>query len=256
MAKGTTIAGPPRDLGGKGSSAWRLLPAMLILAGLCIGYLMGWHHYLTLSYLAESRIALKAMVSANPVLAPLCFAAIYTLAVALSFPVTSVLTIVAGFLFGWLFGAALALVSATVGATLLFLAARSAFGDFLKRRAGGVASRLADGFRRDAFGYLLVLRLAPFIPFVLVNIAPALFNVSLRIFVAATVLGIIPGVLAYSWLGKGIDSVLVAAKAAGKKIDVSDLVTPEISLAFVALALVAALATIVRKVWASRPPHS
>ena len=52
--------------------------------------------------------------------------------------------------------------------------------------------------------------------------------------------------------GQGVDSVLVAAETAGRDATVSDLVTPEITIAFVALALVAALATIVRKVWAPR----
>jgi uncharacterized membrane protein YdjX (TVP38/TMEM64 family) len=156
------------------------------------------------------------------------------------------------FLFGWLLGGTLALIGATIGSALLFLAARSAFGHFLRDRVGGFSARLADGFRQDAFVYLLVLRLAPFIPFVLVNIAPALFGVKLRTFIGATAIGIIPAVFAYAWLGQGLDSVLVAASDAGRAVAVSDLVTPEITIAFAALALVAILAAIVRKVWASR----
>ncbi len=136
---------------------------------------------------------------------------------ALSFPAASVLTIFAGFLFGWLPGAGLAVVGATTGASILFLAARTAFGGFLRDRAGGLAARFSKGFEKDAFAYLLVLRLAPFVPFFVVNIAPALCGVRPKVFVAATVIGILPGALAYSWLGQGLDSVLLAAKAAGRR---------------------------------------
>ncbi len=228
---------------------WRFMPLLLIVAGLALGYAMGWHRYLTLDFLADSRLALKAFVSANQVAAPLGFTLLYAIAVGFSFPAASVLTIFSGFLFGWLFGGVLAIIGATAGATVLFLAARTAFGGFLKARAGGAAARLSQGFERDAFSYLLVLRIAPFIPFFVVNIAPAVFNVRLRTFVVATLIGILPGAFAYAWLGQGVDSVLVAAQHAGRQVAVGDLVTPEITIAFAALALVAALAAVVRKFW-------
>ena len=175
--------------------------------------------------------------------------AVYAAAVAFSFPAASVLTIFGGFLFGWALGAALAVVAATVGATALFSAARTAFGEGLKERLSGISAKLADGFEHDAFAFLLVLRLAPFIPFVAVNIAPALFNVRLKTFVAATAIGIVPGAIAYAWLGEGLDSVLAAAAAAGRHVKVKDLVTPEITVAFALLSLVALVAAIVKRRW-------
>ncbi len=197
-------------------------------------------------------MALEAFVARHPVVAPLGFLVVYVLTVAFSIPVSSVLTIAGGFLFGWLLGGLLSLIASTVGATGVFMAARSAFGHFLRDRAGGFSARLAKGFRDDAFAYLLVLRLAPFIPFALVNIAPALFDVKPRSFVVATAIGIVPIVFAFAWLGHGVESVLAAASKAGRHVTVSELITPEITVAFAALALVAALAAIVRKVSASR----
>ena len=235
-----------------GRKAWRFAPLAVILAGLALAYAMGWQDYFSLEFLGESRLALKRLVAANPVLAPAAFVILYAVAVAFSFPAASILTIFSGFLFGWLAGGVYAVIAATFGATALFLAARSAFGGFLRDKVGGFAARLADGFERDAFGYLLVLRLAPFIPFLVVNIAPALFDVRLRTFFLATLIGIIPGAFAYAWLGQGVDSVLIAARSAGRDVGVSDLVTPEITAAFVVLALVAALSLIVRRVWGSR----
>src|SRR4029077_18693723 len=109
--------------------------------------------------------------------------------------------------------------------------------------------RFAKGFEEDAFAFLLVLRLAPFIPFFVVNVAPAFFHVRLRTFVPATAIGIVPGDFAYAWLGQGVGSVLDAAKAAGRNATAKDLVTPEITFAFAALALVALVAAVVRKRW-------
>lgn len=238
-------AAPPR-------TAWRFAPLAIIGAGLATAYAMGWQDYLSLEFLGDSRQALRSFVAANPVLAPAGFVACYALAVAISFPAPSLLAIFSGFLFGWLAGGLYAVIAATAGATALFLAARTAFGGFLRDRAGGRAAKLAQDFEKDAFGYLLVLRIAPFIPFVLVNIAPAFFNVRLRTFLAATLIGILPGAFSYAWLGQGLDSVLAAAGRAGRDIAVSDLVTPEITIAFVALALVAALSLIVRRMWGSR----
>jgi uncharacterized membrane protein YdjX (TVP38/TMEM64 family) len=217
-----------------------------------MGYAMGWHEYLSLSVLAGSRDFLKSFVAEHLLLSAVAFLLVYIVAVAFSFPVASVLTIFGGFLFGWLMAAALVSVAATAGATLLFLAARSACADFLRCKIGGFAGRLADGFEKNAFSYLLVLRLAPFVPFFVVNIAPAFFNVSTRTFVSATFLGILPGVAAYSYLGQGVDSVIVAAMAAGREATVKDLVTPEITLALVALTFVALFAAVVRKLYAGK----
>lgn len=217
----------------------RFAPMAIIVAGLSIGYALGWQRYLSLDYLAESREMLHVFVEANYAASLAGFTVIYALAVAFSFPAASILTIFGGLLFGWLVAGTAVAFAATVGASALFLAARSAFGDFLKRRVGGLGARLADGFERDAFGYLLVLRLVPFFPFWVVNIAPALFGVRLKTYVAATFLGILPGCFAYAWLGQGVESVLVAAANAGESVSVRDLVTPEITIAFAALAAVA-----------------
>ncbi len=229
----------------------RYAPVLAIAAGLLLGYAFGLHHYLSLDYLAQQRDGMRTLVAEAPIAAPLIFAVLYALAVAFSFPAASILTIFSGFLFGWCLGGVVAICAATTGATLLFLAARTAFGGFLRRRVGSWGARLAEGFRANAFGYLLVLRLAPFIPFVAVNIAPALFDVRLRTFVAATLLGIMPAAFAYAWLGEGVDSVLVAAKASGRNVGLADLVTPELTIAFGALAAVAAVAALVKRRWSA-----
>lgn len=229
-----------------GPATWRrYLPLAVILAGLAAAYAFGLQDYLSLTVLAEQREALKSFVADHRIASILGYFVLYALAVAFAFPAASILTIFAGFVFGWFIAGILTVFAATTGAAAIFLAARSAFGDVLRKRAGPFAAKLADGFAEDAFGYLLVLRLAPVFPFFIINIAPAFFDIKLRTYVAATFLGIIPGTFAYTWLGQGLDSVIVAA--AGREISISDLVTPEITIAFAGLAIVAAIPTLIRK---------
>lgn len=232
----------------KPRSGWmRLAPLLVIAAGLGLGYAFGLHEYLSLRYLTESREALKSYVAGNLAISAAAFLAVYILAVAFSFPAASVLTIFGGFLFGWKLGGPLVVIGATCGACIVFLATRSAIGDFFRRKIGGIAAGLAEGFRKDAFSYLLVLRLAPVFPFFVINIASALFDIPLRTFAIATAIGIIPGTLAYAYLGEGVGSVLDAAQRAGTEARISDLVTPQITIAFLALAAVAAIPLIVKK---------
>ena len=237
---------------GTGGARWqRYLPLGVVALGLALSYYFGLQDYLSLSVLAEKRDALNALVAENRLWAALTYVLVYILAVAFSLPAASLLTVFGGFLFGWLVGGALTAVAATIGATIIFLAARTAFGDVLRKKAGPFLSRLADGFDENAFGYLFVLRLAPVLPFFILNIAPAFFDVRLRTYVLATFFGILPGTFAYSWLGQGLDSVLVSAAAAGREVSIGDLVTPQITLAFAGLALVAAIPTVIRK-WRKR----
>lgn len=232
-------------------SFWRFVPIGIILAGLALAYALGWHDRLSLSAIGDGRAVLKQLVADNPLLAPAVFVLVYVIVV--SFPAAAVLTVVSGFLFGWLAGALYAIVAATVAGSVLFLAARTAFGGLLKIRAGTMAG-IARAFEEDAFFYVLTMRIAPFIPFFVVSITPAFFNVRFKTFLAATSIGILPGAFAYAWLGHGLDSVIAVAEASGRDVAILDLVTPEISFALLALTLVAVLATIVRKIRGTQTP--
>ena len=63
-----------------------------------------------------------------------------------------------------------------------------------------------------------------------------------------TITSVLPGTFAYAYLGQGVDSVLVAAQASGREAQISDLVTPEITLAFFALAFVALIPTVIKQI--------
>src|SRR5204863_6899077 len=124
------------------------------------------------------------------------------------------MTIAGGILFGVAVGGIATVISATIGATIIFLIAKSACGENLVRRAGPLACKLADGFKADAFNYLLFLRLVPAFPFFLVNLVPALAGVKLATFIAATAIGVLPAAFAFAFFGSGLDSVLAAQEVA------------------------------------------
>src|SRR5712691_7409561 len=180
----------------------RLLPLAAIAALLIIVYAMGWHRELSLETLIRHRAAIDGFIAAHKLVAVLAYIGLYIAVAALSIPAGAWLTITGGFLFGTIVGALATIVGATVGATILFLIAQSAAGEYLARRAGARVAKFAAGFRADAFNYLLFLRLVP-----------ALLGVRLRTFVAATALGIIPATFIFAFFGAGLDSVIAAHEA-------------------------------------------
>ncbi|MDP2332345.1 MAG: VTT domain-containing protein [Reyranella sp.] len=179
----------------------RLLPVVILLLGLALFLLFGLERYFSFEMLSRHHAELTAWVAGHVALAAFIFVLFYALAVAFSLPIAVVITPVGGFLFGVWLGAVLSVIGATLGSVALFLAARTAFYDLFRARAGAALARLEEGFRRDSFNYLLFLRLVPVFPFWLVNIVPALLGVKLGPYALATVIGIIPGAVVYASVG-------------------------------------------------------
>ena len=143
----------------------------------------------------------------------------------------------AGFRFGAVSGTIYGIGGATVGATGLFLAARTALGEPLRARAGPSLHRLEQGFRKNALSYLLFLRLIPLFPFWLVNLVPAFLGVPLRTYVIGTAIGIIPGCFVYASVGNGLGAVFDA----GETPDLGIIFKPDILIPIVGLAILALL---------------
>lgn len=240
----------------------RHLPLVLIALCMAIAFHQGWHRLLSLETLAARRELLAGFVDAHFLVSLGAYFLLYVLIVALSVPGASVMTLAGGLLFGWALGGAVTVVAATIGAVVIFLIARSSLGAGLAGRAGGVAGKMAAGFRDDALGYMLFLRLVPVFPFWLVNLAPALLGVPLGIYALGTCLGIIPGTLAFTFVGAGLDSVLDAQMAARRAclqrpdasaadcpftFDLSGIITPELLVALVLLGVAALIPALVKR---------
>lgn len=221
----------------------RLLPLIVLAAGLAAFFALGLHKYLTLDTLRDNRQALAGWVADNWLLAALAYVGAYIAIVAFSLPAALVATLTGGFLFGTVFGGLLTVVGATIGATLLFLAARTALGDMLRAKAGPKLRKLEEGFGENAFSYMLVLRLVPLFPFFLVNLAPAFLGVPLRTYVVATFLGILPGTFVYASLGNGLGAIFEA----GRDPDLGLIFQPQVIGPILALALLALVPVVYRR---------
>ena len=244
----------------------RLVPLAAVVVLAAAAYYLFGRDELTLAALVRHRMQIDGFVTGHFVLAVIAFVAIYIVAVALSLPGASFLTVSGGLLFGLVVGASASVIGATLGATLIFLLARTALGEPLLRRAGPRAAKLAQGFREDAFSYLLFLRLVPAFPFFLVNLVPALAGVGVIPFISATALGIIPGSVVYTFAGTGLDSVITAQKsafdactAAGTanchmNFDAAGILTPRLIGALVALGILALVPAVVRH-WRKPAPN-
>jgi len=242
----------------------RWLPLIAVVAVGAMIWATGWHRELSLENLVRYRTALDDFVTNHGAGAVLTFIGVYIVVAALSIPGGAlVLTISGGILFGTLIGWVASVAGATIGGTIIFLVARTAFGEHLFRRAGPLAARLAAGFREDAFNYLLFLRLVPF-PFFLINLVAALMGVRLGTFLVATVIGILPAGFALTFLGAGIDSAVMAQEAAYRAclaagrtdcvldFDAKAAVTPELIGALVALGFAALIPIAVKRLRARR----
>ncbi len=226
----------------------RILPLALLAVGLIAFFAFGLHNYLSFDKLHQHRETLVEFVAAHGVLAVILYLLCYATVIAFSLPGGAIMTITGGFLFGPLAGTVYTILAATVGASVLFLAARTALGDLLRAKAGPAVRKMEAGFRENALSYLLFLRLIPVFPFWLVNLVPALLGVPFRVYLIGTFFGIIPGCFVYSSVGNGLGTVF----AAGGRPDINLIFTPEILLPIIGLALLALIPVAYKKFFPKR----
>lgn len=225
----------------RGSSARRLLPlGILVVAGIVLVAYVGGPQQI-LAKLGANREWLNGLVQSHPVATALAYVTTYICLMLLLWIPPWVCTVVGGFLFGIWLGVPLALFSACSGAAAVFMLARLGLGG-LTERAGPFVHRLEDGFRKDAFNYLLVLRLIPVVPYIVVNLVPAVIGVPLRTFVLATVIGIAPSTVIYASIGDALGGLAQGEIALGPGL----LWQPRFALPLIGLALLALLPMLYR----------
>ncbi|HEY1799059.1 MAG TPA: VTT domain-containing protein [Stellaceae bacterium] len=224
----------------------RLAPLACLLGGGLLLLALGAHRYLNFAALAANHDWACALVDRAPVLAALAFVAAYSGLVALSVPGAALLTMASGFLFGTYLGTTYAVVSATLGATIVFGAARTGLAG-LAGKVGPQMRRIEAGFRQNALSYLLVLRLVPVVPFWLVNLVAGASGMRLSSYLGATFVGMIPAAFVYASLGSGLGNLA----SEGRPPDLHILFRPGILLPILGLAALA-LVPVVYRHWRAR----
>ena len=224
---------------------------VIFLAAIAAFFGFGLHKYLTFEQLRLHRGALMAYVATMPVKAILLFVLAYAVATALSLPGGIILTLTGGFLFGIWEGTVAVIIGATLGASMLFLAARSLFADALRTKAGPWLVKMEAGFKNDALSYLLVLRLIPGFPFFVVNLVPAFLGVPLRTFVIATFFGIIPGTFVFASIGAGLGSIFDSMQ----EFSLKGALTPQVITALVGLAVLSLIPVAYKRIKVRNRTH-
>jgi uncharacterized membrane protein YdjX (TVP38/TMEM64 family) len=228
---------PPRR------AAWRRWwPLAAIAIGIVLVFAFDIDRFASFQHLKAHHQRLAALVAAHYVQAILGYFVLYVLFVALSLPGAIWLTVAGGFLFGIAVGAILAVLAATTGASLLFLATKTSLGAYLHEHAGPWLGKVERGFADNQWSYLLMMRLFPVIPFFIANLVPAFLGVRLPIFIATTLIGIIPATIIFTTIGAGLGSVLERST----DLSLHSLLTPQVEGALIGLALLAAVPVAVK----------
>ncbi len=226
----------------------RLLPVGILAMGLGLFFALGLQNYVNFEVLRENRQLLVDWVEHSGWIAGVVFLVLYAIVIAFSLPAGGLMTLTAGFLFGTFFATFYVVIGATLGASTLFLAARTALGDSLKRKLGPSFEKIQDGFNEDAFSYMMFLRLVPAFPFFVVNLAPAFMGIRFQTYFVTTLIGIIPGTFVIASIGNGLGSVFDA----GETPNLSLFSKPDILIPLVGLAVLALVPIVVRRMRARK----
>jgi len=221
------------------SGKMKYFPLVTILVVAVVGAFT-LHDYLSFEALRDNRDSLIAFRDNNYLLTVLLFVAAYTTVVTFSLPGAAIASITGGFLFATFPGSLFNIVAATMGATLIFLAARWGMGERLAAKmeaSEGAVKKIKDGIDENQWSMLFLIRLVPAVPFFVANLVPAMVGVPLHRFVISTFLGIIPGGVVYTSVGAGLGDVF----ARGQTPNLGIIFEPQILLPILGLCALAAL---------------
>jgi len=210
--------------------AWAIT-ALLLAASLGGAWLLAGGSAAELVALIEQ---LETHAHARPWITAVYVAAIIAVTTSLTLPTATLLCLVSGYLFGTFTGALVALIGMLAGASITFLTVRFAVRERMRSwMSRGRRKRLLDLIERDSFYYLVAFRIIPVAPYFAVNAAGAMIRITLKRFLTATTLGLVPIILVYTSVGAGVETLVQARQFTGPQI----LTQPQIAVPLTALLL-------------------
>jgi uncharacterized membrane protein YdjX (TVP38/TMEM64 family) len=254
---------------GRAGLLLRYVPLVVLLAAAAAVFGLGLHHYISVEAAIQHSDALDQMVARNPYWSFAVYVAIYSAAIVFAIPGAVVFTMFGGFLFGTFFGALGGILGSTIGGVITVLIGSASLGASLQQAALPRFQKLAHGFRSGAFGYIVLLRLIPIVPYIAINVASGLFRVPLKTFIAATMIGIAPIAFCFGFIGSGLDQGIEKQLQAYRacealkpgtcqiEFDMTHFISRELLIGFALFAVLVSLPIIFRKRIARfrRPPR-
>ncbi|MEK0315233.1 TVP38/TMEM64 family protein [Cohnella sp. 56] len=174
-----------------------ILLSLLIAAAACVLLWVNFH------YLKITPLTLRNWMLSFGWIAPVLYIGLFMVRPFVLFP-ASVLTLAGGLAFGTWHGMLYTFLGELPGAVLSFLLARQVGLGFFKGRDDPRLRKLEAAMQRRGFPIVLMLRVAPLVPFDLVSYAAGAARVPLRAYVPATAIGTLPGTFAFCYLGASL----------------------------------------------------
>lgn len=144
--------------------------------------------------------ALESWVKDAGSAGPIVFMLIYIIGTVFFLP-GAVLTLAGGALFGPVLGTFYNLTAATIGAMISFIAARYLAHDWVEKKTGGRMKQLKQGVEGEGWKFVAFVRLVPLFPFNVLNYALGLTRIKFSHYSMATYIFMLPGAVAYTYLG-------------------------------------------------------
>ena len=219
------------------------IPLILFLCGVFLIVYFHLYQYFDLQILKKYQQTLHEYTAEHYWRAVFYYLVIATLAMAFAVPGVVFTIIAAGFLFGLIAGTIYAMVAMVTGSCLTYFAMDTAFRTLFKERAKPWLKRFQEGFQKDAASYLLSIRLVPGVPIWLINIVAGLFDIRFSVFLITAIIGMLPLNFIRVSVGTGLNYIL----AQNAQPNLRMLLTPEIGLPFLGLAVLILLRVFYKK---------
>ncbi|MDT8320553.1 MAG: FAD-dependent oxidoreductase [Xanthomonadales bacterium] len=221
---------------------------ILVIIALLIGsyFWFDLGQYFSLDELKQRRDQLLAFTDQHFWAMLAAYMAIYIVMAALSLPGAAIMTLAGGALFGLAAGTVAVSFASSIGATLVFLAARFLFRDTIQKKFGKRLSAINAGVKKDGAFYLLALRLVPVFPFWVINLVMALTPIRTWTYYWVSQLGMLPATLVYVNAGTQLSRI----ESTG------DILSPGLIGAFVLLGLLPLILRFVLRVLKNRKVYA
>lgn len=227
---GSPAAGAAPAPAATGAGSRARLGVLLAMAAVTVAGYLQFGDALSLAAIAEQEAALRDYQQAHPWLVYGAAFLVYVAVTGLSLPGAAVLTLVFGWYFDFLRAVVLVSFASTTGASLAFLLSRYVFRDAVQSRFGGRLRAFNDALARDGALYLFTLRLAPAVPFFVINLVMGLTPLRVGTFWWVSQVGMLPGTAVYVYAGSAVPDLQVLSERG-----LGGIVSPQVLAAFVLL---------------------
>ena len=159
-------------------------------------------------FIRENRTYFSELKNSNIILIFFIFLVLTILWVFPLLGFGSPVALMGGFIFGKWIGTIVVVFGLSIGATLLYIFGNYFLKEFIKEKFLNKYHNLETKFKKSEFVYLLIYRFIGGIPWQISCLLPTIFNVQVRNFFFATLIGIVPQIFLAVSIGSGFEKII------------------------------------------------